>query len=213
MESILEKEAHENFSELSVSKRKCPETKIGGSVGYSTENEFNGFNHLVNEVLAEGVRLRVTHVLELLVERLHFVFSLLDELVTLANVFTVSDSLIATAISTLNTLDTWSITVSDIGEFDFILSWVVLVGSQEDHWLNEEHDRDENNDEHQKDQCNLELFVLVSIWNITDPLFLDTFWFAEGEDHDNHNVDNTRSALVLVITSHGTDEVISGFTL
>lgn len=77
----------------------------------------------MNEILAESVRFRVTHVLELLVERLHFVFSLLDELVTLANVFTVSDCLIATTVSALNTLDTTSITISDVSEFDFILSW------------------------------------------------------------------------------------------
>jgi hypothetical protein len=90
----------------------------------------------------------MTHVLELLVERLHFVLSLLDELVALADVLTVSNSLIGTSISALNTLNTWSITISDISEFDFILSWVVLVGSQEDHWLDKEHDWDESNDEH-----------------------------------------------------------------
>lgn len=129
LECVLEEETHEYFSELTVRKGKSPKTKIGGSVGYGTEDEFDGLDHLVDEVLTESVRLVVAHVLELLVERLHLVFSLLDEFVTLADVFTISNSLISTAVSALNTLDTWSITISDISEFDFILSWVIFVGS------------------------------------------------------------------------------------
>lgn len=213
LESVLEKEAHEHFCKLSVSKWKGPETKVGGSVGHSTKNEFNGFNHLVNEILAESVGFRVTHVLKLLVEGLHFVFSLLDELIALADILTVSNSLIATAISALNTLDTSSITISDVSEFDFILSWLVWVGSQENHRLNKEHDWDENNNEHQKNQCDFELPVLVAIWDVADPLLLDTFWLTEGEDHDNHDVDYTRSSLVFDVTCHSANEVIAGFTL
>lgn len=36
---------------------------------------------------------------------------------------------------------------------------------------------------------------------------------AELEDHDNHNIDYTRGVLVVDITSHGTDVVVSIFSL
>lgn len=212
LESILEEQAHEDFGKLTVSKRKSPETEVRSGVRYGTENEFNSFDHLMDEVLTESMGFMVAHVLELLVERLHLVLSLLDELVTFADFLSVSNSLIATA-SVAVVLDTWSITISDVSELDFILSWVILVGSEEDHWLDEEHDWDEKDDKDQKNKCDFELLVLVAIWNISDPLLLDTFWLTEGEDHDNHNVDYTRSALVLEVTSVGSDVVISSFTL
>ena len=45
----------EDSGQLGVSKRKGPETQVGSSVGNHTQDEFNGFNGLVNNNLAKSV--------------------------------------------------------------------------------------------------------------------------------------------------------------
>jgi len=41
--------SEEHFTQLRVGQRQSPQSKVGGSVGYCTEDELNSFNHLVDE--------------------------------------------------------------------------------------------------------------------------------------------------------------------
>jgi len=165
-EDHLECKVEESFSQLTVSKRQGPKSKVRGSVGDGSEYELDGFNHLMDEGLSEGVSMRFgTHALELLFKRFHLLLSLKHHIVgeLFAGVFLITVSLDSVSTGTEKVLVGIIVLVKIRELNDSGLIIIISTCSSEAAWFDAKHDwhKDSNNNDESNGDL-VHLFVAIS---------------------------------------------------
>ena len=194
---LLHNQLSENFCELSMCKRKSPKSQVGSSIRNSSENELDGFDHLMNENFTEAViTFFGSHSFELSVKILHLTLSLVHHLVSdfSAVVLSVDSLILGSHHWFLHT-----ITSVDVCEFDFIFLFIIVIRASSDTWLNEKHAWAENTDNDQKTLCNTKLSSIILSDNCLETSIIAicicgvswlTFVITKAEDSNNHDIDN-----------------------
>jgi hypothetical protein len=167
--SFLKKLLKESFSELRVSEGQSPKTEVRSSVRNATENEFNGLNHLMDEVVTESVfSVCIGAAVHFLVKKLLISFHVFSCFIFRSSI----DCLCLIIVG---------ITWTGINALEFVV-WTVFLfaATTQNTRLNAKHSRHSNENQGKKELCN------AFLWS--DPIDI---LFAELHEVCDHRRDNS----------------------